>query len=143
MFARMGARWVHAYKPVYYQYVMCNLELNNVANATVHPYGVWTEEDVFHINLEGTASGVAVGEFKIEVKPVEDVITDVVKMDCEGCEWSLLTLPCPTIRKAEEYAIEIHGTEPPLVRKLEKCGYVAKPVVKFSSFLSVWHFRRR
>jgi len=143
MFARMGARWVHAYEPVYYKYVRRNLELNNITNATVHPYGVWTEEDVFHINLEGLCSGRAVGEFKIEVKPVESVMADVVKIDCEGCEWSLLTLPCPTIRKAEEYAIEIHGPEPPLVRKLEKCGYAAKRVVRFPDLVSVWHFRRR
>lgn len=143
MFARMGARWVHAYEPVYYKYVMRNLELNNITNATVHPYGMWTEEDVFHINLRKSASGLAVGEFKIEVKPVEDVIADVVKMDCEGCEWSLLTLPCPTIRKAEEYAIEIHGPEPPLVRKLEKCGYAAKRVVSISDLISVWYFKRR
>ena len=142
MFARMGARWVHAYEPVYYKYAMRNLELNNITNAAVHPYGVWTEEDVFHINLGGAASGLAVGEFKIEVKPVENVIADVVKIDCEGCEWSLLALPCSTIRKAEEYAIEIHGPAPPLVRKLEKCGYAAKEVASNNPW-TLWHFRRR
>jgi len=143
MFARMGARWVHAYEPVYYKYAMRNLELNNITNATVHPYGVWTEEDMLNIALAGTASGLATGEFKIETKPVEDVIADVVKIDCEGCEWSLLTLTCPTIRKAEEYAIEIHGPAPPLVRKLEKCGYAAKEVASVTTLVTLWHFRRR
>ncbi len=142
MFAKMGARWVHAYEPVYYRYVEHNLRLNGVANATVHPYGVWIEEGTLSIAPQGFASGLALGDFKIATKPVEDVITDVVKMDCEGCEWSLLTLPCSVIRRAEEYAIEIHGPEPPLVKKLEKCGYRSKQITKSHDMLTVWYFKR-
>jgi FkbM family methyltransferase len=46
LFARMGARHIHAYEPVFYRLLERNLPLNNVINATVHPYGVSIEEDV-------------------------------------------------------------------------------------------------
>jgi hypothetical protein len=71
-----------------------------------------------------------IGDIKIRTKPIGDAIVDVdvVKMDCEGCEWALLTLTCQEIRRAEEYAIEIHGPEPPLVRKMEKCGFQSRRI---------------
>jgi len=145
LFARMGARHIHAYEPVFYRLLEHNLRLNNVTNATVHPYGVWIEEDVYGVNLHGTASGVRIGDFKIKTKPIGDAIVDVVKMDCEGCEWALLTLTCQEIRKAEEYVIEIHGPEPPLVRKMEKCGFRAELIGRSNHiliYLSIWHFKR-
>ena len=83
------------------------------------------------------------GNTQIEVKPIEEAIADVVKMDCEGCEWSLLPTPCAVIKKAEEYAIEIHGPEPPLVRKMEKCGFSAKLHDRLASWLSIWHFKAK
>jgi hypothetical protein len=55
LFARMGARHIHAYEPVFYRLLEHNLRLNNVTNATVHPYGVSIEEDVYGVNLDGTA----------------------------------------------------------------------------------------
>jgi hypothetical protein len=55
LFARMGARHIHVYEPVFYRLLEHNLRLNNVTNATVHPYGVSIEEDVYGVNLDGTA----------------------------------------------------------------------------------------
>jgi FkbM family methyltransferase len=145
LFARMGARHIHAYEPVYYGLLEYNLLLNNVTNATVHPYGVWIEEDVYWVAPAGVATGVKIGDIKIKTKPIGDAIVnvDVVKMDCEGCEWALLTLTCQEIRRAEEYAIEILGAEPPLVRKMEKCGFHARRIPEDNRpMISTWHFKR-
>jgi hypothetical protein len=133
----MGARHIHAYEPVYYRLLERNLRLNNVTNATAHPYGVSIEEDVYGVNLDGTASGVRIGDIKIRTKPIGDAIVDVVKMDCEGCEWALLTLTCQEIRRAEEYAIEIHGPEPLLVGKLEKCRFHARRIGIFDPMVNI------
>jgi len=141
LFARMGARLIHAYEPVFYRLLERNLRLNNVTNATVHPYGVWIEEDVYGVTPAGVATGLKIGNIKITTKPIGDAIVDVVKMDCEGCEWALLTLTCREIRRAEEYAIEIHGPEPLLVRKLEKCGFRAERIGIFGPMVSIWHFK--
>ena len=135
LFARMGARHIHAYEPVYYRLLEHNLRLNNVTNATAHPYGVWTEEDVYGVAPAGMATGLNTGDIKIRTKPIGDAIVDVVKMDCEGCEWALLTLTCQEIRRAEEYAIEIHGPEPLLVRKMEKCGFRAERIWRSNHIL--------
>ena len=144
LFARMGARHIHAYEPVYYGLLEHNLLLNNVTNVTVHPYGVWIEEDVYGVIPAGMGTGLKIGDTKITTKPIGDAIVDVVKMDCEGCEWALLTLTCQEIRRAEEYAIEIHGPEPPLVRKMEKCGFQSRriPGSDRPPMLSIWHFKR-
>ncbi len=141
LFARMGARHIHAYEPVYYGLLERNLLLNNVINATVHPYGVWIEENVYGVAPQVSGTGLTVGDIKIRTKPIGDAIVDVVKMDCEGCEWALLTLTCQEIRRAEEYAIEIHGPEPPLVRKLERCGYIPMRVATVAPLVSLWHFK--
>ncbi len=143
LFARMGARLIHAYEPVYYGLLERNLLLNNVINAIVHPYGVSIEGDVYGVALAGFTTGLTIGGVKIRTKPIGDAIVDVVKIDCEGCEWALLTLTCQEIRRAGEYAIEIHGPEPLLVRKLEKCGFRARriPSSNLAPILSIWHFK--
>jgi hypothetical protein len=104
---------------------------------------VWTEEDVYGVAPAGFTTGLTIGDVKIGTKPIGDAIVDVVKIDCEGCEWALLTLGCQEIRRAGEYAIEIHGPEPLLVRKLEKCGFHARriPSSNLAPMLSVWHFK--
>jgi FkbM family methyltransferase len=143
LFARMGAHHIYAYEPIFYGLLERNLRLNNVINATVHPYGVWIEEDFYRVVPAGMATGLTIGDTEIRTKPIGDAIVDVVKMDCEGCEWALLTLTCQEIRRAEEYAIEIHGPEPLLVRKLEKCGFHARriPSSNLAPMWSIWHFK--
>ena len=143
LFARMGARHINAYEPLFFKYVELNLKLNNITNATTHPYGVFIEEDTYEVAVTGPGSGLLTGGTQIKVKPIEEVLADVVKMDCEGCEWSFLPTPCAVIKRAEEYAIEIHGAEPPLVRKLEKCGFSAKLHGRPTPLDSIWHFKAK
>ena len=66
---------------------------------------------------------------------------EVVKMDCEGCEWSLLAVPCSKLQTVEEFAIEIHGPVPLLVRKMEKCGFITRHVSDVNSLISMWYFK--
>ncbi len=90
-----------------------------------------------------TATGFTIGDIKTRTKPIGDAIIDVVKMNCEGCEWALLTPTCQEIRRVEEYAIKIHGPEPLLVRKLEKCGFHSGriPSSNLAPILSILHFK--
>jgi len=141
LFAQMGARHIHAYEPLFFEYVEFNLKLNNITNATIHPYGVFIEEDTYGIATTGSSSGLLTGSTQIKVMPIEEVIADIVKMDCEGCEWSLLAIPCSVIKRAEEYVIEIHGPEPLMIRKLEKCGFSAKLHSRPSPQTSIWYFK--
>jgi FkbM family methyltransferase len=143
LFARMGARHIHAYEPLFFEYVQSNLKLNNISNATVHPYGVFIEEDTYGVDIDGASSGLLTGSTQIKVMPIQDVIADVVKMDCQGCEWSLLSIPCAVIKRAEEYVIEIHGPEPLIVRKLEKCEFSAKLHSRPYPHASIWYFKKR
>ena len=63
-----------------------------------------------------------------------------MKIDCEGCGWALLTMGCQEIRRAGEYAIEIHGPEPLLLRKLEKCGFRSRGISS-SNLVPIWSIR--
>ncbi|MGC9079388.1 MAG: FkbM family methyltransferase, partial [Nanopusillaceae archaeon] len=40
---------------------------------------------------------------------------DLLKMDCEGCEYSLLCLPDNVLKYSREYIIEIHGSPQVLI----------------------------
>jgi FkbM family methyltransferase len=141
---KRGARLVHAYEPFYYEFTKRNIALNGLSNSVIiHPYGLWIEEGRLKVAPGISDVGLEPGNIEIKVKPMSEAITiaDVVKLDCEGCEWALLALPCDVIRHAEEYAIEIHGPAPYLVWKMEKCGYKGSRI-EDERLISMWHFTK-
>jgi hypothetical protein len=57
----MGVRYIHAYVPLFFEYVKFNLNLNNVTNATVHQCGVFIEEDTYKVAVTDATSGLFTG----------------------------------------------------------------------------------
>jgi len=100
------------------------------------------EDGELSITPAGLSTGLTHGTLKIQVKPLADALNNVnvVKMDCEGCEWALIAVPCEVIRRAEEYVVEVHGPEPQLIRRMEKCGFKPKLVSRPAPLVSVWRF---
>ncbi len=145
-FLKRGARYVIAYEPLYYEYVRENVKLNKVADfVDVRSYGLWFEDSQLRIGGEGTLAGLYPGSVAIEVKAIDRELSQlpddsVVKMDCEGCEWGLLTTPCDIIKKVSSYIVEIHGPAVPIVQKMEKCGFKSTLVKAFGWASSIWHF---
>jgi len=78
---------------------------------------------------------------KLEVKDLKDVlrtihdregVIDLVRMDCEGCEYSLLQLDEEHIKLSKQYIVEIHGCETPLIDKMLQVGYNSKLILKLN-----------
>ena len=55
-----------------------------------------------------------------------DIVSGILKMDCEGCEYNLLKEANETIRKFSMIQIEYHYGYEKLVNKLKECGFDTK-----------------
>ncbi|MEM4898402.1 MAG: FkbM family methyltransferase [Pyrobaculum sp.] len=146
-----GARRVYAFEPVekYFKYLVENVKRNGAVDKVVaYNYGLWFEDGIIGIEYRYIGTGLFPGsDMALKVKNLGDVLSeiasvegriDLVKMDCEGCEYALLTTPCEVIRLARQYIIEIHGAPAPIVNHMSKCGYDAKLKVGFTDFLNVY-----
>ena len=141
-FARNGADYVVAYEPVYSDACAKTLELNGV-RGECRPYGVWWREGELSIGGFGAGAGGALGNFKIRVVALGDVLRegfDVVKLDCEGCEYAVLTLPCEVISSAPRWILEIHGPETPIVYKFIECGFKPLKKADVARYVSIYDF---
>jgi FkbM family methyltransferase len=141
LFTAWGASRVTVYEPVPSFTSICkdNLKLNpNLAGSIeLVEAGVWFREGELSVAEAGASTGFFEGNLRITVKPLAKVLKegwDLVKMDCEGCEYSLVALSCEDIRWCHRYVLEYHGPPLPLVDKFKSCGYtVAKQQLKLPS----------
>jgi FkbM family methyltransferase len=103
-FLKKGARMVYAYEPVkiFYWLLLKTLKINKVEDKVIaNNYGLWFGDDRFGVAFEGDGTGLHVGSLPIKVRNITSEFSKifiengefVVKMDCEGCEYSLLTVP--------------------------------------------------
>ena len=58
-------------------------------------------------------------------------VIDLVRMDCEGCGYSLLQLDEEHIKLSKQYIVEIHECETPLIDKMLQAGYNSKLILKY------------
>ena len=141
-FARNGADYVVAYEPVYSDACAKTLELNGV-RGECRPHGVWWREGELSIGGFGAGAGGVLGNFKIRVVALGDVLRegfDVAKLDCEGCEYAILTLPCEIISSVPRWIVEIHGPETPIVYKFVECGFKPLKKADLAQYVSIYEF---
>lgn len=108
--------------------------------------------DGFQCKLWGFGTGLRAtteASVTIRVKHLGDILRemfrrdgriDLVKMDCEGCEYSLLNLSAEDIRLAKQYIIEIHGSENPIIDRMAGCGYEQRLIKNVANLIAVYYF---
>ena len=157
LFLSRGASRVYALEPVkkHYHYLLRNIHRNNVVGYIIPlDYGAWFRETALGTSYEGTGTGLhannrADASIIIRVRHLGNILREIyeregrinlVKMDCEGCEYSLLSLSCEDVKLAKQYIIEIHGSENPIIDKMMKCGYESKLIRKIANLIAIYHF---
>lgn len=127
-----GAKNIVAYEPIYHEYLIHNLQINNAKNIKVFPYGVWSEDyEIIYANK------------KIKLVSWETVLSeeyDLAKVDCEGGEWGLLAVQDSLLRNVNIWVVEIHGPSIYLVEKFKKAGFKAKLLSNPQNFVEIWRF---
>ena len=147
MFLSKGARMIYAVEPVFHGYLRRFVEMNNLGDrVVVVPYGVWSKRWRVRMAVRASGSGLHVGDTEIQLISLKELIgkakPDVMKVDCEGCEWAFTDIACHDLDMVKEIAMEIHGSETYIVQHLQNCGFKTRKVDEVSPLVSVWHFYR-
>ncbi len=141
LFSRWGAKRVIIYEVQKdnISIINNNLALNQV-NGTEHNIAVADNDGELTLNYqeEGRTNFGLFGEheFVVKARAASKVLTDdvdIAKFDCEGCEYSLLSVPCDIIRRVPEYVIEYHHGLDKLREKFEKCGFRVQELWKLNT----------
>jgi hypothetical protein len=92
-------------------------------------------------------SGCQLSSVELEIRDLKSIlemihdgegVIDLVKMDCEGCEYSLLQLDEEHIKLSKQYIMEIHGCETPLIDKMLQVGYNSKLILKLNELGKIY-----
>jgi FkbM family methyltransferase len=139
------ARRIIVFEPVYYD--LCRSNVGDAAE--VRPQAVHWSKGVLIFKVSGGQSQIALnGEKVTETVTLAEVLSSLtgrvaVKMDCEGCEESILHTPCDMLRRAEEYVVEVHPrvNEENIVKHMKKCGFSL--LSNSTTLTGIYHFHRQ
>jgi FkbM family methyltransferase len=136
-FASRGARIVYAYEPSKELYEIAIENCSKYNNIILHNFGLSCSEK--YAFLTGFGTGLSVNELtqngeKVLLKSFNEELRkiirkeggiDVLKLDCEGCEWEFLNcLDEELIKHIQTIVVEIHGKDHNVfLKKLEKYGF--------------------
>lgn len=155
LFLSNGAKRVYAFEPVdrHFHYLIKNIARNNAEGKIIPSNrGAWFRNTTIRVDYSGIGTGLRMdGERQaaLKVRDLGDILKaifneegriDLVKMDCEGCEYSLLKLEKEIVKLSKQYIIEIHGTEIPILDKMSVCGYGAKFVKRINQWITLFLF---
>jgi FkbM family methyltransferase len=136
-----GAKTVLAYEPHphLFDIAVKNIELNKLENKIIlKNYGVGDKDATIAMNEDGIFGAtwcfgsnkiqhgkeVQLKTFSLKRIIEESPTIDVMKMDCEGAEFSaILACPQKTLRKIRVMVIEYHSEPASLISYLEKAGF--------------------
>lgn len=129
MFSLNGAKEIYAYEPDVKAYNLAtrNMKLNSISNMKLFNIGIGDRSGKLFIKVFGGRK-----RSLSNVVPLNEVIgnidkVDILKMDCEGCEFpALLSLNPKTLQKIGEVIIEYHKDPLPIVKRLKECGFNVK-----------------
>ena len=147
----LGAKKIVIYEPAskYFQFVKKNVEMNHI-DAEIHQSGIGNVNgtlliDVFSPNPPGV-NHVPEKEL-IKITNITEAISrsgaDVAKLDCEGAEMSLITVPNEILRKIPLYMLELHGEDvrEAVTSKFLSAGFRVRKIENLGNGLSIVHFR--
>lgn len=63
-----------------------------------------------------------------------------MKIDCEGCVYTILGAFSEVVRRFENYIIEIRGEAEIIKRRMKKHGYGFELLASFSEFVNIYYF---
>jgi FkbM family methyltransferase len=125
-FSVAGAKKVIIYEPVvaHHEFIKINVMLNGI-NAELHEEGLGENDgyvlisyektdDRFGLKREGKSED-GLRKMKIRVKSAKRIIEEsgasIAKIDCEGAESALISVPLEVLQLIDFYIIEIHSPE--------------------------------
>ncbi len=142
-FSSRGAEKIVLYEPIpaNFQVARQNMERNGI-DAELHNAGISAED------------GTAVIEFgssknTCTIKNVASVLfgskADIAKIDCEGAEESIVSVPDKILQSISLFMIEVHSysIREKLLAKFTTAGFVLSKEFEFSKDCSVMHFKRQ
>lgn len=131
-----------------------NLELNNAIDRVIPiREGIWLTNAVLNIpyDLAGTGPGHGRAAVTIEVRPLDSVLSnildhegsiDIVKMDCEGCEYALLASNPKVFTRIDQYVLEIHGSSWILIDWMRSNGYRVDKIISLDKLINIVYLTR-
>jgi FkbM family methyltransferase len=135
LFYALGARRVVVYEPVAENVRLIRENLRrNWLDAEVHEEGMGTVDGTARVRYDIVTSSFGLREVgsrerEIRLRGAEGIIkasvADIAKIDCEGYESALLTVPNDVIRLIPKYIVEAHSpaVKEALVRKFRSAIY--------------------
>jgi len=145
-FWHAGAKKVVVYEPIkeYCDQIKANMKLNNIPSE-VHQAGIGAEDNKIKISVfaaDGSKQEL------VDVSNISEVIVqsgaDVAKIDCEGAEICLTSVPNKTLRKILRYEIELHGVDvqEKVMKKFAEAGFTVTRYKKLHYGVSLASFKR-
>jgi FkbM family methyltransferase len=139
-FASRGARIVYAYEPSKELYEIAKENCSKYNNIILHNFGLSCSEKYAILIEQGgskrvndlaqNGEKVLLKSFNEELRKIirKEGRIDVLKLDCEGCEWEFLNcLDEELIKHIQTIVVEIHGKDHnAFLKKLKKYGFKLK-----------------